>query len=179
MITRTFLTSLALIGLGLTGSGHAAMLGGDPGPSFDMPGGGDYYLWDMDLSGLSAGSILLDFTVNVPTGGAFLRTFQVFALDDTRDGCVDGRFSLSVNQPGNETWTSVAVLEPCSYHDYLNINLLEGPRNFVVTVESLPRNADHANVRFGDIIPAIPLPAPALLLMGGLAAMAGLRRARA
>lgn len=172
-----FLAGLAMMGLL---PANAAQLGGNPGPSFDMPGPGDYYLWNQSMSGIAAGDNLLGFIVKVPTGGSFLKTFQVFGGCDG-DTFYNAGFSLFVGGIATN-WTSATRGDSsnCGYHDFLHKPLGEGSLEFRVVFDGAdnapPAGFDFADVRFGDIIPAIPLPATGLLAIGALAALAGLRR---
>jgi hypothetical protein len=182
LMKKTLLaTGTALFLLGSATVAPAAMLGGDPGAAFDMPGPGDYYLWTVDLDGFLEGDTVLDFTVTVPAGGAVLSVFQVFGGDSAnqQSGEYKANFSLVVNDP-QDTWTEIDY-DIYWYHNYLGVPLAEGQRTFKVTLtgafdDDFPvPDGRYADVRFGDgIAPAVPLPAPALLLLGGMLALAGL-----
>lgn len=172
-----FLAGVTMMGLL---PADAAQLGGNPGPIFDMPGPGDYYFWDQSMSGLAVDDTLLAFTVMVPSGGSFLSTFQVFGGCDGSNVYSAG-FSLFVGGIATD-WTSATRGDGagCGYHDFLDQVLDEGNLEFRVVFDGAdnapPAGANFADVRFGDTFPAVPLPATGFLVIGALAALAGLRR---
>ena len=110
---------------------------------------------------------------------------DVVALQDSPQPCAICDERLEVNQ-APDTWTEIDYFIHW-YHNYLEVDLEEGARTFKVTLTGsndgdFPVGAGpYADVRFGNgpgIIPAVPLPAPAMLLAGGLLVLAGLRRGR-
>jgi hypothetical protein len=157
-------------------TGGAVQLGGNPGSEFDMPAPGDGYLWNESMSGITDGDTLLDFNVQVPVGGALLRNFQVFGGCDAFSR-YEARFSLFLDgtaTPWSWNWEDVGG-GPCYYHTLESEALSEGLLNFKVVFDSAdappPPGFDYADVRFGDVMSAIPVPAPILLLMTGLGAL--------
>lgn len=169
-----------LLALLLAGStAHAA-----PVFNIDMPLPTQHFSTAVDMEGLQVGDTVFELNVTVPVGGAFLKVFQVFGGDifDTNYGEYRANFALEVNQSPN-TWTMIDY-DYYWYHNYLDVFLEGGERTFKVTLTGsedgvFPVAAGrYADVRFGDTIPAVPLPAGAVLLVSSLAALPLARRRR-
>jgi len=152
-----------------------------PGDAFDWPASGiDAFHWFEDLSGVTTfPAPVVDFTVtNITAAPLLVMTFQIFGNCTNSDDAAYADFNLSLN--GTPTpWTGVED-GPCLYHNYLNFFLPVGATRFTVDLVNDRNTAPllYADVRFGDIVPAIPLPPTALLLLGGVGALALMRRRR-
>ena len=157
---------------GATGSSNTY-----PGAAFDWPAPVDAYLWFVDISGVTtAPTLIADFTVtNTATTPLTVATLQAFGnCDGISDPWKPG-FTLFINE--TETpWTRVETA-PCGYHDYLDFSLPVGATRFSVRLDDPPdATAIHVDMRFGNVIPAIPLPPAGLLMLGGMGALALVRR---
>lgn len=148
-----------------------------PGDSFDWPGPALAYQWLVDVDGVtSVPTTVVDFTVkNITPFALNVGTFQVFGECTGPDAPWRPDFTLAIDG-ATAPWTQV-VSDVCLYHNLLDFALAPGDTRFTVTLNSaIGAPGQTIDVRFGDIIPAIPLPASLLLGLSGLAALAGLRR---
>ncbi|MEM1361307.1 MAG: hypothetical protein AAGF94_06260 [Pseudomonadota bacterium] len=153
----------------------------DPGDIFDVPGLGESYVWYAPVP-LTIGAEVERFTVRVQGGPQFLRTFQVFGKCDGSSLPFNAGFDFSVvNSNGTDTiWTSATRGDStgCGYHNYLHKTLPVGETIFTVTYNGadgfIPPLAE-AQIRIGDIIPAVPLPGGLVLLPAALVALGGIR----
>jgi hypothetical protein len=152
-----------------------------PGDAFDWPIQGIAgYAWFADLSGLATLPVtVVDFTVTNITGNPLLvTTFQIFG---NCSGATDAAYAdFVLNIDGTSTpWTAVED-GPCLYHNYLDFLLPAGDTRFSVDLVTDRQTAPlvFADVRFGNVMTAVPLPYPAALLLGGLGALALVRRRR-
>lgn len=159
---------------------------GDPFPVYaiDMEalGASGYYQWFEDIGGVAEGDTLFEIRVNVASGFQALPTFQVFGNCDGGSDPTGALFSLQIN--GSDTdWTSVVVADPCDYHDYLDQVLPLGEVSMKVIFDGIRPGAEGSgpdrtlvDARFGNILPAVPLP-PAVFGFGAaLAGLGALRR---
>lgn len=152
-----------------------------PGDAFDWPSAGiDGYAWFADLSGVTTLPVsVVDFTVTNITGNPLLiNTFQIFGNCSGATDAAYADFALSID--GTPTpWTAVED-GPCLYHNYLDFLLPAGDTRFSVDLVIDRQTAPlvFADVRFGNVMTAVPLPYPAALLLGGLGALALARRQR-
>jgi len=152
-----------------------------PGDMFDWPDPiFSGYSWFVDVTGvMSAPTTALDFVVT--NGMPFplqVQTFQVFS------NCGFGAnppwtpgFSLFINEVPT-AWSAVTT-SPCDYHDFIDFMLEPGDTRFRVVLDNEPEPfTPNVDVRFGDVMPAVPLPATGMSLLAGLAALAVMRRRR-
>lgn len=154
-----------------------------PGDSFDWPAAGyTGYSWLVDIASVTATPTpVADFTVtNILPDAVPVQTFQVFGNcgGTGADAAWKPKFTLLIG--GAETaWTAVST-DPCGYHDYVAFDLPVGPTRFTVLLDDAPNDlARYVDMRFGNVIPAVPLPPAAALLLGawaGLCLVAGRRR---
>ncbi|WP_416912345.1 hypothetical protein [Paracoccus sp. (in: a-proteobacteria)] len=158
-----------------------------PGDRFDWTNPSDGYQWRVDLSGIDTASSLpvtvVDFTVdNVMGFPATIPLFQIFA-NCTGGSVTWARFKLKINGLATP-WTST-IPDLCLYHDYMDFSLPPGVSRFTVDMINVTdfSQLEHADVRFGAVIPAIPLPGALLLGLSGLVAIGAMsgrvRRRRA
>lgn len=140
-----------------------------------------FYHWDEDIEGVNPGETLFEIRVTVVAGFRHLPTFQLFGNCDGSSDPLAALFSLEIN--GDDTaWTSTEDY-PCGYHDYLGQVLPLGDVSMTVIFDGIrPGGSDTGplgtgvDVRFGNIIAAIPLP-PAIFGFGAaLAGLGALRR---
>lgn len=154
-----------------------------PGDSFDWPAPDVAYQWLVDVDSVTTvPTTVIDFTVtNTTLAPLIVPTFQVFGQCTGPDTPWRPDFTLQID--GSPTpWTIIDGIdsEACLYHDLLNYALMPGATRFSVVLDSsIGAPGQTIDVRFGNIIPAIPLPATALLAVTGLAALGGLRRRQA
>lgn len=164
---------------------NAAIIHEDPGNFFLMPQPNEAYIWSLDLSSAEAGDVIESFTVFVLPGLQDLKTFQIFGSCDGGSTAWHAGFDLSVsNNAGTDTeWTSATRGSGggCGYHDYLDQTLAIGANTFEITYTGadniVPPALQTAQLRFGAILPAIPLP-PGLALLSGALGVLGLGAAR-
>ncbi|MGS4944354.1 hypothetical protein ACVDG3_02650 [Meridianimarinicoccus sp. RP-17] len=143
-----------------------------PGPAFDWPAPFVGYAWFVDIAGVdTVPTPVIDFTVtNTAPNPVPVMTFQAFGNCDGTAAPWKPGFTLFIDDI-ETPWTNVDDA-PCGYHDYLDFVLPLGETRFTVLLEDAPdATASHVDVRFGDVIPAVPLPPAAALLMGGIAAL--------
>ncbi len=157
------------------------LMAADPGTEFPAPVPETYLTWAVDLSAAGVGAVVAHFTVLSP-GPAVIPLFQVYpgCSVDTKSR-FDASFSLSING-SPVSWDSVGTPDTdiCNYHNIADL-ALDGPSSeFTLTLASAtfpaPDGLAHAVFRFGDTLPAIPLPATSLALAGAISALAALRR---
>ena len=143
-----------------------------PGPAFDWPVPFDGYMWFVDIAGVSTvPTPVVDFTVtNTAAHARGVDTFQVFGNCDGINAAWKPTFSLFIDE--TETpWTGVETA-PCGYHDFLDFVLPPGDTRFRVMLnDASDAFAAYVDVRFGNVMPAIPLPPAAALMLGGIAAL--------
>jgi len=148
-----------------------------PGPEFDWPAPFTGHFWFVDIASVTAvPTPVVDFTVTNTTAAPLtVDTFQVFGNCDFIAPAWKPDFTLFID--GTPTaWTSVESA-PCGYHDFLGFVLPVGPTRFTVQLDDLPdASASYVDVRFGNVIPAIPLPPAAALLLGGVVVLGLVRR---
>ncbi|TDL91378.1 hypothetical protein [Meridianimarinicoccus aquatilis] len=147
-----------------------------PGDSFNWPAPALAYHWLVDVDGVtSVPTTVIDFTVtNFFPIAQPVTTFQVFGQCTGPDAPWRPDFTLAIDgAPTPWTWVESDV---CLYHNLLNFALSPGDTRFTVTLNSpIGAPGQTVDVRFGHILPAIPLPASLLLSLSGLAALCGLR----
>lgn len=148
----------------------------DPGPAFDWPAVYNGFNWTVDLTAVtSAPTTIVDFTVtNTTSDPVMIGVFQVFGefIDpDLGWTCSHLDFDLQIN--GTATPWTMIVPDQCLYHNYENFVLVPGPTQFSIvwTGTPLPGGTTQADVRFGNVIPAVPLPAGAVLSLTALTAL--------
>lgn len=150
-----------------------------PGPRFDWPAPVTGYFWFVDITSVArVPTPVADFTVtNTTVAPLPVMTFQAFGNCDFVDPAWKPDFTLFID--GTRTpWTAVESA-PCGYHDFLDFVLPVGPTRFTVQLDALPdASARYVDMRFGNVIPAIPLPPAAVLLPGGVLALGLFRRRR-
>ena len=150
-----------------------------PGAEFDWPAPFVGYYWRVDIASVTTvPTLVVDFTVtNTSTTPLAVMTFQAFGNCDGSSPTWKPGFTLLID--GIETpWTAVES-DPCGYHDYLDFILPVGDTRFSVALDDLPdATAIYVDMRFGNVIPAIPLPPAAPLMLGSVMALALVRRRR-
>jgi len=150
-----------------------------PGDTFDWPAPVSGYSWLVDVSGVtSAPTTAVDFVVtNVMSHPLPVQTFQVFGNCDGSNPVWMPGFSLFIDEV-QTPWSAVST-DLCGYHDFVDFWLSPGDTRFRVVLDDAPdASALYIDARFGNVMAAVPLPAAGFALLGGLAALAAIRRRR-
>lgn len=163
----------------------AAVCTSPPGSTVTWPNPCSGYEWNVDLSGIGPGDEIAAFAVDVPIGAGpqSIPLFQVFgnqsASSAPSPAAYPAEFALFVNGTPTD-WTTV-IFSDWLYQSLDGVTLPEGSTQFRVLFDAYSgpvADAPYATLKFGAVVPAIPLPAS---LWGGVTALlllTGLRKRR-
>ncbi|MEO0361352.1 MAG: hypothetical protein AAF322_09590 [Pseudomonadota bacterium] len=171
-------------------TGAPPLLDPQPGSGFPvyeiMATGQEAYAWSEDIAGLSVGDTLLEIRINAFFSTTRIPVFQAFGNCDGRSDPFGPLFNLSIDGAAAD-WTSTSppAPGPCFYHDLVDLELEMGEHilsvSFAGIAEGAPDSGPNGtliDMRFGNVILALPGPPSIFALLTAIAGLMGWRQIR-